>query len=345
MFISNLKIVSFLLACSIATVTVSFLTFIDEVSNTALLIAGTLSFSFSFILFFITLKFLVCKEINKIYIGLDRIKKKELGLSSKKIKPLFNPVRRINQEIRSYIYTKEKEIDELKKLEAYRREFIGNISHELKTPIFAAQGYVLTLLDGAIEDETVKYKFLKKAAKNLNGLDALVQDLLTISYIESGTISMDYEVFDLASLVKDVIDELEHKAEKKSIKLLLLGKYEQGLFVNADIGKIRQVFVNLIHNGIKYGRKKGLVEIEFDNGENKITIKIKDNGIGITEDNLSRIFERFYRVDKSRSRKQGGTGLGLAIVKHILESHETTIIAESKVEEGTTFTFELEKGE
>ena len=341
----NAKAVSLLLAICISAITLMFLSLLNQSSEIILIVAGGISFSAAFILCYIVLEFLIFREVQNIYSSLDKVTRKELRDSTKGVKEDSpNPIRRINQQILAYVSKKEKEIDELKKIEAYRKEFIADVSHELKTPIFAAQGYVLTLLDGAMNDEKVSHRFLKKAAKSLNGLDALVQDLLTLSQIESGVISMHYEVFDLQSLVMDVFEQLERKAEKKNMELKLEKRYDEGINVNADYTRITQVLLNLVNNAIKYGNNNGWVEVSITETKKKVKVEIKDNGPGIAKEHINRVFERFYRVEKSRSKKQGGTGLGLAIVKHIIEGHDSHITIESEINKGTAFTFYLEKG-
>ena len=341
----NPRAVALLLACSISLITVAFLSLLQGIGSDALLIAGAISFSSAFILVYITLEFLIFREIQNIYAGIDKINRKEFKhYSEKAITRSSNPLRRVNQEIVAYAASKQQEIEELKKLEAFRREFIADISHELKTPIFAAQGFVLTLLDGAVDDENVRYKFLKKAAKSLDGLNLLVQDLLILSQIESGDIVMQYEVFDLQELTSDVFEQLEEKATRKDITLSIENPREEGLFVHADFVRITQVMTNLVHNGIKYGNEGGHVFVQFTEEGESVTVSVKDDGPGIPKEHIKRIFERFYRVEKSRSKKQGGTGLGLAIVKHILEKHNSKITVTSIVDEGTTFSFRLERG-
>jgi len=338
--------VSLLLSACIAGVTVAFLSLLEGISDKALFVAGALSFSSAFLLIFIMLEFLIFKEVNSIYTSLDKITRKELQYYSDKNEQNYtNPLRRINQEIKTYVTRKEKEIDKLKRLEAYRKEFIADVSHELKTPIFAAQGYVLTLLDGAMDDDKVKYKFLKKAAKSLNGLDAVVQDLLTLSQIESGVIVMRYSNFEVQEVIRDIFEQLENKAAKKKIETRFTRIYPEGVYLNADASRIAQVFTNLISNAIKYGKQGGYVEVNIEEGKKFVKFDVKDNGPGIPPEHVNRVFERFYRVDKSRSKKQGGTGLGLAIVKHILEGHKSKITVASDVNVGTVFSFKLEKGE
>ena len=214
----------------------------------------------------------------------------------------------------------------------------------MKTPLFSAQGFVHTLLDGAINDKEVRKKFLKKAAKSLDALDLLVQDILTISQIESGEIRMHFESFDILAMAKDIVDQLEDKAEKKGVDLKVPKKYNKPIIVMGDYRRIYQVMINLISNAIKYTKKGGYGKVNFEETENNIKISVSDNGRGIPQLDLARIFERFYRVDRSRSREKGGTGLGLSIVKHILESHNSEILVESEFRKGSTFYFELKKG-
>jgi two-component system phosphate regulon sensor histidine kinase PhoR len=225
-------------------------------------------------------------------------------------------------------------------MEAFRREFIADVSHELKTPIFAAQGFVHTLLDGAVNDKTVRIKFLKKAAKSLDGLDVLVQDLLTLSHIETGQIKMHFENIDLYKLTEEVFEQFEDKADKKNI-VLRIERPTQKVMAYADWQRINQVMTNLISNAIKHSDNNSEVLVSFDVSKKYITTFVKDFGEGIPLDQQSRIFERFYRVDKSRSREKGGTGLGLAIVKHILEGHNTKAEVESIPGKGSTFSFRL----
>jgi len=334
------RTLALLLAVSIAIVTSLFLSLIENVGRDALFVAGIISFSASYILVFAVLEFLVFREINKIYRMMDKLRKKELSNISKDKSSVLNPLQKINEEISSFAMLKQKEIDELKKLEAFRKEFIADVSHELKTPIFAAQGFVHTLLDGAVNDKNVRNKFLKKAAKSLDGLDVLVQDLLTLSQIETGDIKMRFENIDLNKLCEEVVDQLEEKAEKKRIKLQLLSDQSK-IMVYADWQRITQVVTNLLSNAINYTPEGGEVTITFDVGKKNVTTFIADTGEGIPPQHLQRIFERFYRVDKSRSREKGGTGLGLAIVKHILEGHNTKADVQSSVGEGSVFSFKL----
>ena len=328
-----------LLAVCIALVTSLFLSLVKSVDLTALIVAFFVSFSVSYLLIFVVLEFLIFREINKIYKLINKLKKKELSTIDKQELAL-NPLKTINEEIYAFADLKQKEIDELKKMEAFRREFIADVSHELKTPIFAAQGFVHTLLDGAVNDKTVRIKFLKKAAKSLDGLDVLVQDLLTLSHIETGQIKMHFESIDLYKLTEEVFEQFEDKADKKNIALRIEGPVQKVL-VYADWQRISQVMTNLTSNAIKHSDNGSAVVVSFEVSKKNITTLVKDFGEGIPLDQQSRIFERFYRVDKSRSREKGGTGLGLAIVKHILEGHNTKAEVESTPGKGSTFSFKL----
>jgi two-component system phosphate regulon sensor histidine kinase PhoR len=250
----------------------------------------------------------------------------------------------INEAVIEWGAKQRLEIEELKKMAVYRREFLGNISHELKTPIFNIQGYVLTLLDGGLEDQNINRDYLNRTEKSVNRLIAIVEDLEEISKLESGEVKLNLIHFDLLELCRDVADFLEMKARKNNAKISLNNQTMRPVLVKADKKRIRQVLINLIENGIKYGDKDdNKIQLRFFDMDDNYLIEIKDNGPGIPEESLPRIFERFYRTDKGRSRDMGGTGLGLAIVKHIIEAHEQTIIVRSKLGQGTTFTFTLPK--
>jgi two-component system phosphate regulon sensor histidine kinase PhoR len=329
-----------LLAVCIAFITSLFLSLFKSVDLTVLIVAFFISFSVSYLLIFVVLEFLIFREIARIYKLISKLKKKELSGIEKQNASALNPLKSINDEIYSFADLKQKEIDELKKLEAFRREFIADVSHELKTPIFAAQGFVHTLLDGAVNDKAVRTKFLKKAAKSLDGLDILVQDLLTLSHIETGQIKMHFENIDLYKLTEEVFEQLEDKAEKKKVRLRLDGPRRK-VIVYADWQRMTQVMTNLISNAIKHSHDDSEVMVSFDASKKYVTTFVRDFGEGIPAEHQVRIFERFYRVDKSRSREKGGTGLGLAIVKHILDGHNTKAEVESIPGKGAAFSFRL----
>jgi two-component system phosphate regulon sensor histidine kinase PhoR len=241
----------------------------------------------------------------------------------------------------------QREIKRLREIEAYRREFLADVSHELKTPIFAVQGFIHTLMDGAMDDERVRLKFLKKAMKNADRLSGLVQDLLMITQAESGEMELKIKKFPIYDLVSEVLDLLEYKFTKKnrSISWQVIAHGHETTHVLADRERIQQVLTNLVDNAIKYGDANGNVTVELTSADGKLFTHVRDKGQGIEAEHLDKIFRRFYRVDKSRSREKGGTGLGLAICKHLLKMHGEEITVESTVGEGTTFTFSLKLAE
>ncbi|MEZ7901712.1 MAG: ATP-binding protein [Flavobacteriales bacterium] len=247
------------------------------------------------------------------------------------------------EKIESWIAERSKEVKELKTTEAYRREFFGNLAHELKTPVFSVEGYILTLLEGGLEDENINRKFLEKAAKGVDRITKVIQDMDTITKIESGELKLNFKKVGLFDLVKTVISELEDIAETKKISVVMEKPNVIELFVSGDKLKLEQIFTNLIANSIYYGDQDGKTTITIKELRNKIEITVKDNGIGIQKNHLPRLFERFYRVEKSRDRNQGGSGIGLAIVKHIIEAHNQSITVESDLNKGTGFTFSLDK--
>ena len=248
------------------------------------------------------------------------------------------------KKIRQYDDDQKSEISEMKKQETFRREFIGNLAHELKTPIFTSESYILTLLDGAIDDDEVNKKYLKIAGKAIHRLNLIVKDLDLITKIESGESEIQRTDFDIINLAQNVFEMLEITASKKNIKLVLDFNDKLPLRVNADNEKIQQVLTNLIENSIKYGKENGTTELVIQElTENKIIVSVTDNGLGIEEKHFNRLFERFYRVDQSGSREGGGSGLGLAIVKHIMDAHDEKIYIESEFGVGSEFSFTLEK--
>ena len=252
--------------------------------------------------------------------------------------------------IRTYIKNEEKrrsEINILKDQENYRREFLGNISHELKTPLFTIQGYILTLVDGgALKDKKVREKYLRRAAKGVDRIISIVKDLDLITQFESGIKTVDKSEFNIFDLVDNVFDLLEFESEKNNISLKIENKNNSLIYVNADQERILQVLTNLIVNSIKYGSDNGYTKVIVEDfNKEKVIVRIIDNGEGIEEEHIPRLFERFYRIDKNRSRKKGGSGLGLSIVKHIIEAHNEQIFVKSEIGEGTEFSFTLSKPE
>ncbi|MGQ7869747.1 sensor histidine kinase [Sunxiuqinia sp. sy24] len=275
----------------------------------------------------------IYKIIRKIPIEGKKIKKRD---------DQVDLVSRARLEVEEWAKNQTREITRLKDLERYRKDFVGNVSHELKTPIFNIQGYILTLLEGGIDDPKVNKLYLKRTEKSIDRMISIVEDLESITKLESGELKLKLEVFDLVRLTDDVLEMEQMMASERKIQLLF-NRPERPVKVLADKKRITEVITNLVVNGIKYGRRKGFVKISFYDLKHSLMVEVADNGLGIDNKHLSRIFERFYRADKSRSREQGGTGLGLSIVKHIIEAHEQTINVKSAVDEGTTFTFTLEK--
>lgn len=258
--------------------------------------------------------------------------------------PITTDMNTLTQQVKKYATDKKLEIETLKVKEEYRREYLGNISHELKTPLFTVQGYLSTLLDGAINDKKVRKKYLERAEKGVERLIYIVEDLDMISKLEIGEVHLNNTKFDIVELIQNVFDMFEMSADNKNIILMFDRKYSKSIFVNADKEKIQQVISNLIMNSIKYGKENGTTEVTIEDlVKNKIIIRIRDNGEGIEKQNLSRIFERFYRIDKSGARSIGGSGLGLSIVKHIIEAHDEKIYLESEYKKGSEFSFTLEK--
>ena len=250
----------------------------------------------------------------------------------------------LRESVKKFADDKKLEIETLREKEDYRKEFIGNISHELKTPLFTIQGYVLTLLEGAIKDEKVREKYLKRTAKGVDRLIYVVKDLDLITQFESGIKTIDRTYFNINEVIENVFDLLEMQAIKNKISLGFDREYPKPFLVFADEERIQQVLTNLIVNSLKYGIKKGKTEVSLEVlNEEKILVKISDNGEGIEEEHLPRLFERFYRVDKSGNRKAGGSGLGLSIVKHIIEAHQEKLLVESKPGSGSEFSFTLQR--
>ena len=314
---------------------------VSKTPLSALLILFVIVFVFSLA----SLKYLyshyIFNNLNRIYRDIVKLKN-----PNEPIRSFNGQGTDITNEIQNILvdWSKEskQEIDNLKQVEIYRREFLSNVSHELKTPIFSAQGYVHTLIDGGIEDADINVLYLNKAAKSIDRLVSMVDDLESISKLEAGELIVEIRTFDITDLIHDVIDSLEIQSKEKKINLHLVPDADRPVYVNGDRDLVRQVVVNLLVNSIKYGVQGGETTISYADGGDKIIVDVADNGIGIEKGHLPRLFERFYRVDKSRSRDQGGTGLGLAIVKHIIEAHNQYISVHSEVGKGTTFSFSLQ---
>lgn len=304
----------------------------------------------------------IFQKINPIYNTISKLKKSKKSLqkqleerdmadnpeeSGKKLRRELDQrdvAGDLNREMESWASDRDMEIDQLKELELFRKEFLGNVSHELKTPIFNVQGYILTLLDGGIDDPAINKLYLERAEKSINRLINIVGDLDTISRLDSGEIKLEFGNFDIVDLVSEVFELQEMRAQKAGVKLKFKNRHNKPILVHADRLRIQEALINLVVNSVKYSRKNGQTTIDFTDMEDRIMVEVADNGLGIPNEDLPRIFERFYRVDKSRSRNQGGTGLGLAIVKHVVEAHNQQINVRSKLDKGTVFTFTLMKG-
>ena len=301
------------------------------------------------LIFFLITYFLIQYLLNK-FIS-DKIKPiykiinyfPEKGKEAKKKNLGFLEIAEVEHDVEEWAQNQLQEIERLRDLERYRKEFVGNVSHELKTPIFNIQGYILTLLEGGLEDPKINKLYLTRSEKSIDRMVSIVEDLESITKLETGELKPQYSVFDIAKVTEEVF-EIEHMlAKERKISLQFTKKSDKPVLVSADKKRIIEVLSNLVTNGIKYGKRKGTVKVGFYDFDEKIVVEVSDDGIGIDKKDLPRIFERFYRVDKSRSREQGGTGLGLSIVKHIIEAHNQTINVQSVLDEGTTFTFTLEK--
>jgi two-component system phosphate regulon sensor histidine kinase PhoR len=342
---SNPKILAFINASLVVVVFILCFSLFKLVIGTslelAMLITALAILGFSYFFFYYSLQRFILDRIRLIYKTIRHLKVPE---NAKKKIALKSDIEEVNQDVTEWAKERSKEIEDLKTQELYRREFLGNVSHELKTPIFNLQGYVLTLLDGGLEDPTINREYLKRTNKSINRLIAIVEDLEAIAHLESGELKVNFQKFDVVSLSREVLEFLEIKAKKKKMFITLDNGSDKPIPVSADREKIRQVFINLVDNSIKYcGVEGGKTRIRFFDMDEHVLVEVTDNGVGISEQDLSRVFERFYRTDKARSRDQGGSGLGLAIVKHIIEAHKQTINVRSTLGVGTTFGFTLEK--
>jgi two-component system phosphate regulon sensor histidine kinase PhoR len=297
------------------------------------------AYLFSFIIIQYRVEHFIYKRVKNIYDNVTLLDATTLNSS-----PITTDMATLTKEVEKFARDKKLEIETLKIRENYRKEFMGNVSHELKTPLFTVQGYILTLLDGAMKDKTVRKKYLQRASKGVERLIYIVKDLDMITKLETGDLQLHRENFNIVELVQNSFDLLEMKAAKKNISLSFDVDYKEAVSVYADKERIQQVITNLMVNSIKYGKKGGTTEISIENLiKNKVIIRVTDNGEGIEKANIPRLFERFYRVDKSGSRKEGGSGLGLSIVKHIIEAHKEKIYVESVFGVGSEFSFTIEK--
>lgn len=305
------------------------------------------AFAASYVLGYYVMRKFVIYRLKPIYqIVLSK------GIKTREMEHIFGyhaNMQSIEGQITDWAETNRREIERLKENEKYRKDYIGNVSHELKTPIFNIQGYILTLLDGGLEDPNINRNYLERTEKSIDRLINIVTDLEQISKLESGVLKLNLERFDIVALAQDAMEAVEMDAQRKNITIALGNSEGEGnfsaqpIYVRADKHHVSQVLINLLTNSIKYGNEGGHTRISFIDLFDKIMIEVSDNGVGIAKDDIPRVFERFYRTDKSRSREQGGTGLGLSIVKHIVEAHNETITLRSELGKGSTFAFTLSK--
>lgn len=300
---------------------------------------ATVCYLFCFTVLQIRVERFIYKRVKKIYDDVSLLDATTLRRGQ-----ITTDMSTLTKEVKRFAASKKLEIETLKIREEYRREFMGNVAHELKTPLFTVQGYILTLLDGAMKDKAVRKKYLQRAEKATERLIYLVSDLDMIAKLEVGNMHLHIEDFDIVDLVENTFDLLEMKAAKKNITLAFDTIYDRPIYVHADRERIQQLVTNLIVNSLKYGKQDGTTEVTIEDLiQNKVIVRITDNGEGIASEHIPRLFERFYRIDKSGSRRDGGSGLGLSIVKHIVEAHEEQIYVESDYGVGSEFSFTLEK--
>ncbi len=305
------------------------------------LLSFFVAFIVSFFIIYIVYNSILFNRVDKLTNMVKEQHRKEIPSTKFQLDEV-DSITKLEDEITKLVQERDKETEQNKHLDSYRKEYLGNVSHELKTPIFNIQGYISTLIDGGIYDESINIDYLKKADKSVDRMIHIIDDLETISQLEVGTLELDIDAYDISQQIKDITEALEIQAQKKNIQFSISKKFDKSISVKADKFRIRQVIVNLITNSVKYGTPNGKTKIDIEFFNDQAIIEIKDNGIGIAEKHLPRLFERFYRVDKGRSREQGGTGLGLAIAKHIIEAHHQTINVNSELQKGTTFSFTLQ---
>lgn len=329
----------YLAVLSVAVVVISYLVLFPLLGNWAVLITAISIMIISFFVIQYRAEHFIYRRVKKIYDEVSLLDVKEL-----KRRTITTNMETLSEHVKEFVEDKRNEIQSLTERDSFRKEFLGNVAHELKTPLFTVQGYILTLLEGAAEDKKIRTKYLKRANKGVDRLSSIVKDLDMIAKLETNKIKLNIETFDIIDVIQNVFDLFEMKAKKRNITLKLDKQYEFPVHVKGDIEKIEQVIINLVVNSIKYGKTNGLTSIcvqEYNS--NKYLIKVIDNGEGIKQKHIPRLFERFYRVDRSRSRVQGGSGLGLSIVKHIIEAHNETILLKSTYGKGSEFSFTIEK--
>lgn len=327
---------------TLLAVVVAFLAhffFLESYGIVTILIFGGLLFTISFFIIQYRAEYFIYQRVRKLYEDISI-----LDVNDLKREKVTTDVESLAKSVQEYVEDKKEEIANLTERDSFRRDFLGNVAHELKTPLFTVQGYILTLLEGAADDKVIRDKYLERANKGVDRLSSIIKDLDMIAKLETEGMKMNIETFNILEIIQNVFDLFEMKAKKRDISLQFDRVYEFPVFVEGDIERIEQVLINLVVNSIKYGKIGGTTAVSVENyNENKFLIKVADNGEGIKQEHLSRLFERFYRVHQSRSREQGGSGLGLSIVKHIVEAHNETILLKSNYGQGSEFSFTLEK--
>ena len=318
---------------------ISYFFIIKDFGLTTIIIAILSLFIISFFIIQYRAEHFIYRRLKKIYEEVSILDIKDLRNES-----VTTDIESLSKRMQKYVEGKSLEIKSLTERDSFRRDFLGNVAHELKTPLFTVQGYILTLIEGAVNDKQIRTKYLERANKGVERLVAVTKDLDMIAKLENEGVKINIDVVNVLEIIQNVFDLFEMRAKKRNIILKFDRIYEFPVFVKGDKEKIQQVLINLVVNSIKYGKPNGTTIVAVDNyNEEKFVVKVNDNGEGIKQQHLSRLFERFYRVDQSRSREQGGSGLGLSIVKHIIEAHDESIFLKSTFGEGSEFSFTIEK--
>ncbi|TXD49688.1 sensor histidine kinase [Polaribacter sp. IC073] len=329
----------YLTLLTVAIVVIAYFFFIKHIGLGSIIISTLVLFTIYFFIIQYRTEHFIYRRLKKIYEDVSILDVKDLRKES-----VTTDIDKLSKRMQKYVEGKRLEIKSLTERDSFRRDFLGNVAHELKTPLFTVQGYILTLLEGAMDDKNIRLKYLERANKGVERLVAVTKDLDMIAKLETDGLKLNMEVFNILEIIQNVFDLFEMKAKKRNIILKFDRVYDFPVFVIGDIEKTEQVLINLVVNSIKYGKPNGTTIVAADSyNDNKFVIRVIDNGEGIKQQSLSRLFERFYRVDQSRSREQGGSGLGLSIVKHIVEAHNQTVLLKSTYGEGSEFSFTMEK--
>jgi len=312
---------------------------VEHLGLLSIFIFGFFIFAVAFFIIQYRVEHFIYRRVKKIYDDVSLLNPADLQKDS-----ITTDMETLSKSVQEFAEGKRVEIQHLTERDSFRRDFLGNVAHELKTPLFMVQGYILTLIEGAAEDKEIRSKYLHRASKGVDRLTTIIKDLDMIAKLETDGLKINIQPFNIVELVQNIFDLFEMKAKKRHISLQFDKIYEFPVYVLGDVERIEQVLINLVVNAINYGKRGGFTTVEIDNyNESKFIIKVTDNGEGIQQQHISRLFERFYRVDQSRSRKQGGSGLGLSIVKHIIEAHNEIILLKSTFGTGSEFSFTMEK--